>query len=165
MNKIKKLKNGDNAEFELFYNKHAKTVYYAAYAILKDEGLSEQIMQDVFVKFYLTLKDLDEDKNAVAYVCTISRNLAINLYNRRKKEVYIEDEKFDFFKDKSNVHDGELIDVAAKSLTETEFKILMLFIDGYKRREVAKIMEKPMSTVYYIYTSALKKLKKILEET
>ena len=68
----------------------------------------------------------------------------------------------------SRVHcdeDGSLIDFAMRNLSETEFRILMLCeLDGFKRREVARMLGMPLSTVTWHYRQALKLLKNLLEK-
>ena len=60
-------------------------------------------------------------------------------------------------------NDGSLIELALKNLKEVEFQILMLCeIKGYKRREVAEMLDMPIGTVTWHYNQALKKLKEIL---
>lgn len=58
-----------------------------------------------------------------------------------------------------------VFDVAAKVLSEEEYNILMLcHVAGYKRREVAQMLQMPIGTVTWKNNEALKKLKKVLSE-
>ena len=58
-----------------------------------------------------------------------------------------------------------IFDAAAKILTEEEYEILMLCqVAGYKRREVAAMLQKPIGTVTWKNNEALKKLRKYLEK-
>ena len=58
-----------------------------------------------------------------------------------------------------------LLDFAKEHLNEYEWKILKLtIIDGYRRVEVAKLLDKPIATVNWQYNKILKKVEKMYEE-
>ena len=58
-----------------------------------------------------------------------------------------------------------IFDLAARVLTEEEYRILMLCqVSGYKRREVAQMLGIPIGTVTWKNNEALKKLKKQMEK-
>lgn len=157
-----RIKNGDIAAFDDLYSKTAKGVYFMALSVLKDKGLAEEIMQDTFVSALKNIASFDESKNGMNWLLTISKNLAINLYNKKKRELITEPSEIMPEKD-YRISDGGLIDLAIKNLKEVEFTILTLCeIKGYKRREVAQMLDMPIGTVSWHYNQALKKLKEIL---
>ena len=58
-----------------------------------------------------------------------------------------------------------VFDAARKLLSEDEYEILMLCqVAGYKRREVAKMLDLSINTVTWKNNEALKKLRKYLEK-
>jgi len=58
-----------------------------------------------------------------------------------------------------------LIGIAKKILSEEEFSIVMLIsVEGYKRREIADMYNLPVSTVTWKYQQSLDKLKKEIEK-
>ncbi|MDD2493146.1 MAG: sigma factor, partial [Bacilli bacterium] len=81
------LKKGNLDVFDEFYELTKKQVFYAVIAILKDQSLTEDIMQDAYLRFLDKINYYKDRTNAVAFLVTIARNLAINTYNRRKKEI------------------------------------------------------------------------------
>ena len=57
------------------------------------------------------------------------------------------------------------VDLAAKVLDEKSFKVVVLCaIDGYKRREVAEMLEMPIGTVTWIYNKSIETLRQALEK-
>ena len=57
-----------------------------------------------------------------------------------------------------------LLKLAQEKLSEDDYKIVvMCVIAGYKRREVAEILNMPISTVTYRLQSALETLKKNIQ--
>lgn len=82
---------------------------------------------------------------------------------RHEIEVDFDLETYDY-----NSGENELpyiFDIATKILSEDEYKIIMLcHVSGYKRREVAQMLNMPIGTVTWKNNEALKKLKKYLEK-
>lgn len=153
------LKNGDDSSFDVIYDQTNRLVYYVIYSILKNHHQSEDVMQDVYMKVCEKISSYTNSPKA--WISTIARNLAINQYNKNKKEV----SDFDFDKISTTRPETPLIDLAAKILPEDEFTITMLCVcEGYKRREVAKIVNLSTSGVTWKLDNALKKLKKEVQK-
>ncbi len=53
---------------------------------LKDEQAAEDVVQDVFVKFWMKRNDVDHDKNVKSFLFQSTRNRAIELIRRNKVE-------------------------------------------------------------------------------
>ncbi len=158
--------NGDKSAFEVIYDNTYKVVFFVAHNILHNKELADNIVQDT----YLTLlKHLDNyiDKNFLAYATTIAKNLAINLYNHNKREVLTDFEvnyldKTTLVKDEQSIG---LIDLAEKLLSEQDFLIVIMYaVAGYNRREIAKILDLPISTVSYRYSNSILLLEKNIEK-
>ena len=84
---IEELKRRDYSSFDTFYHLTKNQVFYAIVTIIKDKSLAEDLMQDTYTKFLEKIDDYKSNSNPYAYLSTIGRNLAINLYNKRKREV------------------------------------------------------------------------------
>ncbi len=161
---VKRIKEGDGRAFDELYERMRKAVYYTAYSILRDPDASENVMQDAFVRFYQSLDSVDARANAGSYLLAIARNCAINEYNREKRSVSVSLETLDYLEARSPSDTG-VLDVAARVLDERAFKVLVLCaIDGYKRREVAEMLEMPIGTVTWIYNKAVETLRQTLEK-
>lgn len=156
------LKNGDDREFNIIYEETNRLVYYIIYSILKNKEESEDVMQQVYMKIYDKIDQYTDSPKA--WISTIARNLAINQYNKNKKQNvgYLDDT--DLMKIGASDGDTPLIDLAAKILDEEEFKIVMLcVVENYKRREVAEIFNLSTSGVTWKLNNALEKLRKELQ--
>lgn len=156
------LKNGDDSQFEIIYEETHRLVYYIIYSILKNKEDSEDVMQQVYMTIY---KKIDQYTNSPkAWISMIARNLAINQYNKNKKEKinYLDDVELN----RLSIPDEKtpLIDFAAKVLSEEEFLLIMLcVVEGYKRREVAKMYNLSTSGVTWKLNNALEKLRRELQ--
>lgn len=163
---IKKFISGDQSAFEKIYNETKQTIYYVALGILKDRHLAEDVMQSTYLSVLRNISKYQLGTNASAWIVRIARNEALNLKKQRSRENPVDERENDsMFGTYCQDDYGHLIDVARKILTEEEFTILMLITaDGYKRREIAEMLDCPVSTVTWKYGEALKKMRKSLEQ-
>lgn len=159
-----RLKEGDKSAFDYVYDNTYKVVFFVVHGVLHDKHAAEDVMQDAYVKALESISSYS-DGNALGWLTTIAKRLAINEYNKRKRELPTDFDERALGSD--SLPDDEsigLIALAEKILSEDDFKILvMCAIAGYKRREVAKLLDMPTSTVTYRYQEALKVLKQKLE--
>ena len=156
---IQELRTRNYQSFDTFYNLTKNQVFYAIISVVKDKDLAEDIMQDTYVKFLEKIDQYKDGANPYAYLSTIARNLAINLYNQRKREVYSE-EIFETIASPEVKDDEEDIFKILDLLEPDEKEVVTLHIvNDLKFREIAPIVDKPLGTVLWIYNKAIKKLK------
>lgn len=165
---VERLKGGDSVAFDLLYESTYKVVFFASYNILGDKLSAENITQETYFKVFNKIGEY-KSKNILAYLVVTAKNLSINEKKRFNRNVFVD------FTDNETVYDTRyatipqseeigLIDTARKLLSEQDFQIItMCVIAGYKRREVAKILDLPISTVSYRYKTALNTLKNYLK--
>ena len=160
---IKQFKKGDMSNFNHFFEMTKKKIFLSAYMILKDKNLSDEILYDVYLKFLENLSNVDHNKNPMSYLVTISRNEAINLLNKRNKEVGLDDEHEDYIGENESFNNLELFEKVKKILPPDEFEILIyVVVEELKQKEIAKILNMPIGTVGFKYTKAIKTLRKEL---
>jgi RNA polymerase sigma factor (sigma-70 family) len=156
------LQDGDRLAFEEIYNNLKTPVFTIILRIVQDKALSEDILQDVFIKLYQS-PPKPPIKNPRAYIFQMARNLAID--NVRKMSqfadldsveniVYHPAEDFSMKMDMNH---------AMKTLPLQECQIVSLRINGeLKFREIADMMEIPLGTVLWKYQRAIGRLRSIL---
>lgn len=74
-------------EFIKIYMKYKTPVYFYVLSILKDAGLSEDIMQETFIKVRTNIYKYDSINNLRTWIMKIARNLALNCLRDRKFEL------------------------------------------------------------------------------
>ena len=158
--KVADLKNGDRSAFDYVYDHTHRSVYFAALYILKDRMHAEDILQETYMRAINSLGQYAAGTNFTAWLVSIGRSLALNRLKKYRREVTT-DFQDDAYKYGSRETEMPYIfDVAAKLLAEDEYQILMLCqVAGYKRREVAAMLDMPIGTVTWKNNEALKKLK------
>ena len=163
-NIIRQLKSGNMNLFDDFYELTKKQVYVAIINIIKNKTICEDIMQDTYLKFLNNIHKYKDKTNVIAFIVTIARNLAINEYNKNKREVHYD---LSLYEEEivSKTEETPLLDLVYETLSGIELEVFILHvIDDLKHREIAKIMKKPLGTITWIYNKALKKMKEKVGE-
>lgn len=158
--KLLAMQNGDKIAFEEIYEQLKTPIYTIILRITQDNALSEDILQEVFLKLYRSpLKPQIE--NPRAYLFQMARNLAID--NVRKQQprfadlesienlAYLPADDFSLRMDIAH---------AMKRLPLQERQIVSLHINGeLKFREIANMMDIPLGIVLWKYQKAIKWLR------
>lgn len=80
------LAQGDEAAFEQLFRHYQPQVLKVAYLYLRSRSLSEEIVQDVFVKLWAARQQLGEVKDFKAWLFIVSRNHIVNCLTRLARE-------------------------------------------------------------------------------
>jgi RNA polymerase sigma-70 factor (ECF subfamily) len=159
-----KIKSGDLSGFDFVYDETKKVVYYTIIGILNDKGLSEDAMQETYVKFLENVSKISSDMSITSYLITIARNIALNTYNKRKKETLLSSDAFDSSygeKDNDQLEGDSLFKKASQILPSKYYEVLVLYlIDELTFKEISQELHKPLGTILWLYNEAIKKLKK-----
>jgi RNA polymerase sigma-70 factor, ECF subfamily len=161
---IIRFRQHDHSTFDLFYDMTKKQVFFAIIGIVKDDTVAEDLMQETYMAFLKTIDRVDPDKNVIAYMTTIARNLAIDRYNEGKRVIHSDDvvtHASDARVPQEEMGVMEMLEV----LPETEAEIVTLHVvNDLTFKEIASIVNKPLGTVLWLYHKAIKTLKAHLGE-
>ena len=155
------VRDGDMTAFEALYETMKKPLFTIILRITHDVAMSEDIIQDMFLKLYL--KTPSSVSNPRAYLCRMAHNLAIDSIRKQKQAFTLEDT--DSLPDHSVDCISQKIDVeeALLSLSERDRRIVTLHINGeLKFQEIANIMAIPLGTVLWAYQKSIKQLQRVL---
>ena len=143
-----------NTDFAKLYTAYQASMYRIAYAILRDEGLAEDAVQQTFLKIFKEfskLEDINSNKTK-SFIVILVRNTAIDLYRKRKREsvVYLDDLEYAPVSTEPDSPEElvitkqscqELKD-AFMALDERYSDILMLrYFHGYRNKEIADLLD------------------------
>ncbi|MCD8230311.1 MAG: RNA polymerase sigma factor [Clostridiales bacterium] len=166
---IRKIARGDKQALAQLYRDTGAAVYGFALSLLGNVQEAEDIQQDVFIRIWQSAGSYKAQGKPLAWIFTITRNLALMRFRDQKKTIAMTEEDWQaMFADQVQM-DGE-DRIILKSLIETlsreEQNIVMLHaVAQLKHREIAQILDLPLSTVLSKYNRALKKLKQAIKET
>ncbi|HSJ68297.1 MAG TPA: sigma-70 family RNA polymerase sigma factor [Anditalea sp.] len=84
---IAQYRNGSEAAFESLVDKYKSRVFTTIYMIVKDHGVAEDLLQDVFVKVVQTLNSdrYNEEGKFQPWLMRIAHNLAIDYFRKMKR--------------------------------------------------------------------------------
>jgi len=160
---MKHMQQGSEQAFEIVYNLTKKQVFFIIYSIIKDYGLAEELMQDTYIKLRQQISKYKLNTNANAWIMMLARNTAINSYNRRKKELITDEIENDYLfntNDEENIINSMILKKLLTLLDFNERQVVTLHTLGYKHKEIATQLKKPLGTVLWLYNKAIKKLQK-----
>ena len=77
----------DREKFEIIYNEYRKRMVSTAYSILHNHEDAEDAVHDAFIRIAKNMKSIDDPKSkkTLAYVITATKNNAINIFNKNKR--------------------------------------------------------------------------------
>lgn len=160
---INRLRRDDLSSFDEIYALTSKAVYYAAYVVFYDKPTAEDILQETYVTLLEKKGKLRPGIDLPAYLVTIAKNKAYDLYMKRKKEHHLEEE---LHADPAELPmDSGLLQTIRENLNEKEYEVFTLRVLGeYSFKEISKMKGIPTGTLTWLYQEARKKLATALGE-
>lgn len=160
---------------EELYRQYRSPMFRVALAVLRDEGLAEDAVQQAFLKIFQNLGKIDwEDCNKTrSFIVILVRNTAIDLYRRRRREKVISFEELERpLPDWEIPVDEQIISrqegaEAARLLGELEEKyrnlLILRYYHGYRNKEIAELLGMTQAQVALGLHRGRERLRKRLE--
>ena len=175
INKNKQIENllkgvalADTSALEQLYDLIKTDVYAYALSKLKNTADAEDIMQDTFVNIYRYAKQYQAKGKPLAWVFTIELNLIRRFVQVSQRSLGLDEsllnvaEKTDT---EQTIINNHFLQQLLSTLEEEEREIITLHVvSGLKHKEIAKLLNKGLSTILSKYNRAIKKLQLIVKE-
>lgn len=81
---VRRIQWGDMAAFEALFNKYQGQIYRTAYAITRDAGAAEEVLQDCFYKTYLNIMNITGEGSLSPWLHRVAVNLSCNAIKKRR---------------------------------------------------------------------------------
>lgn len=81
---IGRIRSGDKGAYQVLVERHARTLFKTAYRITRNEGDSEDVVQESFLRAYRSLDRFDERASFSTWIQRIASNCALDLVRKRK---------------------------------------------------------------------------------
>jgi len=153
---IKRMQNGNETAFSRMYARYNVALHGIIYAIVRDEEVSQEILQDVFVKIWEKCDSYDDEKGRFfTWAMNIARNKSIDHLRSRRHKDSLKNLTADDFVDILKSHDDletktESIGLAKvlEKLRPVCQKIIdTIFFKGFTFKDGAKELDMPEGTL------------------
>lgn len=157
----------DKEAFCILYEKCSPAVFAYALSILWNRTDAEDAMQDTFLKIRSASHLYKPQGKPLAWILTITKNICLMMLRQRVHTTTMNKEPTDQdrgFEQIMNAEDRLTLEKAFTILPENTCRIIMLHaISGMKHREIAELLNMPLSTILSKYNRGIKKLQSELE--
>lgn len=158
---------GDDQALERLYNLTSSAVYAYALSVTKNVDDASDILHDAFIKVYESAHNYISQGKPMAWIFTIVKNLCYTSFRRQSRFVDISDEDLErqFAADETRSDDKLVVMQLLTNLDNLEREIVVMHaMSGLKHKDIARLLDMPLSTVLSKYNRALKKLQKVFKE-
>lgn len=158
---------GSREAFGQLYAQTRGAVYALSLSLLRDADAAQDTAQDVFVKVWEHAPSYRPQGSPMAWLLTITRNLARSQLRQSGRQVELDDAEWNAIPAQApdvSPEDRQVLQEALARLGAEERQIILLHaVSGLKHREIAQLVEQPLSTVLSKYHRGLKKLKSLMK--
>lgn len=164
------ISNGDVAAFNELYNRYNERILYYFYRMLwNDKELSQDFLQDLFMKIIDKLNTFNADRKFSTWIFSIAHNMCKNEYRKRKvREVAVMelDVVYDAFDEEAAVYSSLQIEDVFYCLNDFDelqrTAFLLRYREGLSIEAISQVLELPVGTVKSRLFYTRKKIQKDL---
>lgn len=169
---IEQLIAGNHTAFQAIYGVYSSKVFRVAFKYLKDTALSQEIVQETFIKLWLTRHNIQIEGDIWSYLSLIAKRLSLNSLRDILKSTSLNSELLADIDDTHNTTEENLYardleqitDKLIKNLPKQQQLIYQLSrTEGLSHKEIAEQLHISPSTVNNHLVQALKTLRSNLE--
>lgn len=163
------LKAKDRDALSYLYDKYGAALYGAAHRIIQDEEITQEVVQDIFMKIWDKIALYDENRGRLfTWMLNLTRNAAIDKVRSKEIKRSAKTDRMEYSVhtvDAQNNTEIPVDGIGVKELItalepEQQFVLQKLYFEGYTHSEVAEEYDIPLGTVKSRLRSALKHLRR-----
>ena len=155
--------NGESKAFNELYLQSYRYVFFVIRQYISDDETTYDAIQETFIKVYKNIGSLREPASYYGWLTSVAKNTAIDILRTKPSETeLVYEEKNDTtLKDEQTNKDVSLdIETVLKKLDPQDADLLSLvYYDGMRISQIAKMQGVPKTTVYSRFNKAKKNLK------
>lgn len=151
---IEEVLAGNKVAYRALVERYQGRIYEVVYAMVRNREDARDLTQDVFIKAFKDLAELDLDSDFYSFVYNIAMNVANDHLRRHKEKI-------------EHTHEDlrDRIIAALTKLSAGQREVIQLReIDGLTYIEIAELLEIPEGTVMSRLYRGRKKLKAVLRK-
>ena len=168
---ILEMQNGNHDAFSKIYGMYSKAIYGVVIAIVRDNSLAEEVLQDVFIKVWNNSGSYTLQKGRFyTWLLNIARNAAIDTTRSKAFKNSSKNLTTENFVDILAGHDDLSLktdSIGIKKYVEALKPLCiqiieLLYFKGYTQAETAKTLETPLGTIKTRARACINELRKML---
>ncbi len=164
------LKQRTQSAFNYLYDNYSSTLYTVIVSILQDRELSNDVLQEVFIKIWRQIDQYDAEKGRLfTWMINIARNASIDTlrsksYNTQKQNRELTENVYDA----AGTLNLETDKIGLRKLImelkdEQRVLVELAYFQGYTQDEISKLLNIPLGTVKTRLRSALIQLRTLFK--
>lgn len=155
---------GDEDSFTLLIEQRRESVYRMAYTYVRNKEDALEIVQEAVYRAFISVHKLKQPQYFNTWLTRIAVNCALDYIRKSKKVVYMDKEHEGSYTQAERDDALDLLE-ALEQLDEKSKTVLMLrYFEDLTIKEVAEVLNTPISSVKSIIYRGLEKLKVNLGE-
>lgn len=169
---------GDEAGLEAVYDRYAQRIYSLAMSVLKDEGMAEDAVQEVFANIWRKASSYRPEMSSPGtWIMSVAHHKIVDIYRSRRRAadhtvesdpealLRVPDRTPSVEQQTERNFDAHMVRAALLELPEEQSRPLYLSAwHGYSQSEIANMLGIPLGTVKTRMRLGMQKLKAALEE-
>lgn len=171
---IRRLKRGDVGGLACLIARYQEKALRTAFLITHDEPLAEDIVQDVFVRFYQRIKYFDEARPFEPYFMRCVVNAALNCLEQEKKTCSFDErgttELENLLEEAASVEEQvefntlkwQIMEVLAELPPRQRAAIVQRYYLEMSEQEMSEVLDSPPGTVKWLLNAARTRLRSLL---
>lgn len=168
---VRLLKTDDRQAFRVLYDRYLRKLYYFILRTAKSPDLTEDVVQDVFIRIWEGRSHIDPEQSFKAYLYTVARYRLLNLLKRSQHESAILNEMMKYALPPENTTDlriafKESNGLFTKAVDQLPGKCREVFIrckiEGLSYKQVAEELGITEGTVNSQMVKALKVIRRYM---
>jgi len=161
--------------FEMFYDRHATSVYNLLFHIVRDASLAEELLQETFWQVWQKADQCNIKGAGSAWLHQIARNKALDQLRRQKIRLPILANDIEAYEWALGLHQvsleiefekgwtRELVQKALERIpTEQRLCLEMAYFEGLSQQEIAEKTQTPLGTIKTRMRIGMKKIERLL---
>lgn len=166
------LKKKDQTAFSYLYDNYSSVLYGIIYKMLENRELSEDVLQEAFIKIWNNFSNYDSVKGRLfTWMLNITRNLTIDIIRSKefKKQAKIQNSENTVNNISDKANPAESFDALGirkhLALLKNDQKqiIDLAYFGGFTQDEISKKLNIPLGTVKTKMRTAIIELRKVLK--
>lgn len=164
---LRRISQGDEQAFHDLYEATSRRVYHYLCRLAQDRHLAEDLAADTYVAVWKSSGKFRGDSQVITWIIGIARNVAMNEFRKNRRQELELDEDFrtepSQFNDCAATESVLMLTEAITRLPVLHREIIdLVFMQGMRYEEIAKIIDIPVNTVKTRVFHAKEKLRNTL---